>query len=161
MEPVYVICVDDQREVLTAVSRDLSGLPAWALLEECESAAECLELLDELDAAGERIGVVISDHVMPGESGVELLKQIQQDGRFASSRKVLLTGLATQQDTIEAINQAQINHYLEKPWQTEQLLAVIRKLLTEYLFDQGLATQQLLPDLDQDIARQRLTQSLV
>ncbi|MCG6272075.1 response regulator, partial [Vibrio vulnificus] len=76
MEKLNLICVDDQREVLNAVVQDLDGLADWLNIEECESGHEALELIDELDADGEFIAVVISDHVMPGMTGVELLRTL-------------------------------------------------------------------------------------
>lgn len=56
-------------------------------VEDCESADEALELMDDLDAEGEFIALVISDHVMPGKTGVELLTEISQDARFVHTKK--------------------------------------------------------------------------
>ncbi|BCK14020.1 Hydrogenase transcriptional regulatory protein hupR1 [Vibrio cholerae] len=92
MEKLNIICVDDQREVLSAVLQDLEPLSRWINIEDCESADEALELMDDLDAQGEWVAVVISDHVMPGKSGVELLSEISADPRFIHTKKVLLTG---------------------------------------------------------------------
>ncbi|SJZ89112.1 response regulator [Photobacterium toruni] len=138
MEKITIICVDDQREVLSAVLKDLAEFEPSFLLEDCESADEALALMDELDAEGEFIGVIISDHVMPGKSGVELLTTVANDSRFIHTKKVLLTGQATHQDTIAAINQARIESYFEKPWDTEVLISCVRVLVTEYIFDMGL-----------------------
>ncbi|MCA2491719.1 MULTISPECIES: response regulator, partial [Vibrio] len=99
MEKLNLICVDDQREVLSAVLQDLEPLNKWLNIEDCESADEVLELMDELDADGEMIALIISDHVMPGKTGVELLTEISKDSRFVRTRKVLLTGQATHTDT--------------------------------------------------------------
>ena len=95
MEKINVICVDDQREVLSAVVQDLTPLEDWLEIEDCESAEEALELIDDLDAKGEHIALIISDHVMPGKSGVELLTELSEDRRFTHTKKVLLTGQAT------------------------------------------------------------------
>ena len=156
MDRLFLICVDDQREVLSTVVRDLEALSPLVTVEECESAAECRELMDEIDSDGDRVALVISDHVMPGENGVSLLQSIAEDGRFIHTRKVLLTGLATQQDTINAVNNARIDHYFDKPWQEEDLVKVARALVTEYLFDSGLDTSSRLALLDQETARRRL-----
>lgn len=149
MDKLYIICVDDQREVLSAVMKDLQPLSQYFLLEECESAEECEELLDELDSSGAHVALVISDHIMPGRSGVELLTQLAGDSRFAATRKVLLTGQATHRDTIEAVNAARIDHYFEKPWDPDELLAVSRRLLTEYALGQRLDYEPYAAALDQ------------
>ncbi|MGU3806880.1 response regulator [Vibrio diabolicus] len=156
MEKLNVICVDDQREVLSAVLQDLEPLNQWLNIEDCESAGEVLELMDELDAEGEMIALIISDHVMPGKTGVELLTEVSQDSRFVRTRKVLLTGQATHADTINAINSAGIDRYFEKPWQASQLIECVRNLVTQYIFDMGLDYTQYHEHLDQRVVFERL-----
>ncbi len=156
MEKLNVICVDDQREVLSAVLQDLEPLHQWLNIEDCESAGEVLELMDELDAEGEMIALIISDHVMPGKTGVELLTEVSQDSRFVRTRKVLLTGQATHTDTINAINSAGIDRYFEKPWKASQLIECVRNLVTQYIFDMGLDYTQYHEHLDQSVVFERL-----
>ncbi|EGU40080.1 putative chemotaxis protein CheY [Vibrio ichthyoenteri ATCC 700023] len=156
MDKLNVICVDDQREVLSAVLQDLEPLTAWLNIEDCESADEVLELMDELDADGEYIALIVSDHVMPGKTGVELLSEVNRDRRFANTKKILLTGQATHTDTINAINAAGINQYFEKPWQADVLVNAIKRLVTEYIFDTGLDYTELHSHLDQQVVLERL-----
>ncbi|CAM4404484.1 response regulator [Vibrio astriarenae] len=148
MESLYVICVDDQREVLSAVVADMAALSDWLTIEDCESADEAFDLMEELDAEGQHIAVVISDHVMPDKTGVELLKEIHLDGRFTQTKKVLLTGQATHSDTIEAINDAGVEHYFEKPWDAEKLVNTVRVLATKFVFDSKLDHLPLVEHLD-------------
>ena len=156
MEPINIVCVDDQSEVLDSVMRDLKPLTKHFKLEECESVEECWALLDEIDSNGEHLALVVSDHVMPGEDGVSFLTELSTDTRFAHTRKILLTGLATQADTIRAINAARIDHYFEKPWDATELVASCRQLVTEYILDEGLDYQDILQDLDQQTLYRRL-----
>ncbi len=156
MEKLNLICVDDQREVLSAVVQDLEVLGRWLNIEECESADEALELMDEIDAEGDFVAVVVSDHVMPQKTGVELLAEISEDSRFLYSKKVLLTGQATHSDTIDAINSARIESYFEKPWNAEKLVATVRALATEFVFDKGLDYEQYHGELDQQVMLSRL-----
>lgn len=148
MEKLVVICVDDQPEVLNAVARDLAPLASHCEIEECQSAAECLELMDEMDAEGRHLALLISDHVMPKKTGVELLTEIKQDSRFEKTHKFLLTGLATHQDTIQAINEAGIEQYFEKAWDPDKLLESCKKALTHYVFEAGLDYQEFQPVLN-------------
>ncbi len=156
MEKLNIICVDDQREVLSAVLQDLERLNIWLNIEDCESAIEALDLMDELDANGEFVALVISDHVMPEKTGVELLTEISADSRFLYTKKVLLTGQATHSDTINAINSAGINRYFEKPWGTSELVECVRTLVTEFIFDKGLDYSEWQNHLDQTVVLNRL-----
>ncbi len=156
MEKLNLICVDDQREVLSAVLQDLTPLSSWLNIEDCESADEALDLMEEFDAEGEHIALIISDHVMPGKTGVELLTEVSQDDRFSMTKKILLTGQATHQDTITAINLARIESYFEKPWSAEVLCERARTLITEYIFDKGLDYSDYQGELDQNVVLARL-----
>ncbi|AYV22670.1 MULTISPECIES: response regulator [Vibrio] len=156
MEKLNVICVDDQREVLSAVIQDLEPLANWLNIEDCESGEEVLDLMEDLDADGECVAVIVSDHVMPGMTGVELLTEVSRDSRFKETKKVLLTGQATHSDTITAINTAGVSHYFEKPWNAEELIACVRSLVTSYIFDKGFDYQPYHEELDQTIVFERL-----
>ncbi len=142
MEKLFIICVDDQRDVLHSVARDVQTFSDWAIIEECESAAEAADLLEDLATSGKAVALIICDHIMPGTNGVDFLTELATDNRFPHLKKILLTGQATQKDTIEAINNARIDYYLEKPWDTEKLQREVRALLSAYLFDTGLFTME-------------------
>jgi two-component system chemotaxis response regulator CheY len=148
MEKINIICVDDEREVLDSVIRDLDYFSDMFNIEECESAFECLDLLEELDAEQEYVAVIISDHVMPEKSGVELLTEIALDNRFLGTKKLLLTGLATQADTIKAINAAKLDHFLEKVWDPQELLQTVKELVTEYIIEKGIDYEDYMEKLD-------------
>ena len=148
MEKLYIICIEDQREVLNTISEQLEAFEDYCVVEECESADEAHELVEEIDAKGDFIAVVISDHVMPGQSGVDFLIELNTDGRFNSTKKILLTGQATHIDTINAINQAGINNYVEKPWQEKDLTSKVSTLLTEFIVEQGINYEEFSPVLD-------------
>ncbi|AVH33002.1 response regulator [Vibrio fluvialis] len=156
MEKLNIICVDDQREVLSAVLQDLEPLATWLNIEDCESAYEVLDLMDDLDAQGEHIALIISDHVMPGKTGVDLLTEVAEDSRFKGTKKVLLTGQATHTDTINAINAAGIDRYFEKPWNAKTLVECVRSLVTEYVFERGMDYTEWHDHLDQKIVLARL-----
>ncbi|WP_413699123.1 response regulator [Psychromonas sp. KJ10-10] len=148
MEKINIICVDDEREVLDSVVRDLEYFSDLFNIEECESAIECLDLLEEFDANQEYVALLISDHVMPEKSGVELLTEVELDKRFLGIKKLLLTGLATQADTIRAINDAKLDNFLEKVWDPQELVQTVKELLTEYIVERGIDYQEYIEKLD-------------
>lgn len=143
MSKPKIISVDDQREVLAALEKDLQGLSAFFDLFFCESAEEAREVIEEIDAEGGYIPLVICDHIMPGMNGIDFLIDLNRDDRFKKIRKMLLTGLATHRDTIDAINEADVDFYVEKPWEKEKLLDAIKKLVTRYVVDVGMDYSEL------------------
>lgn len=155
MEKLYIICVDDQREVVNSVVRDVSVFGDWAVVEECESAEEADALINELHLDGKPVALIVCDHIMPGQNGVDFLARLARDKRFPYLKKILLTGQATQKDTIDAINSAKIDNYFEKPWQPGPLQATCRQLLSEYLFDTGLYSRKYQAYVDPAVLAER------
>ncbi len=127
----YALCVDDDQVVLNQLESQLRDhFESFCEFEYAENAEETLRIYHELVAQGERIWLVISDQVMPGMPGDELLATIHKhDPRIM---KVLLTGQAGLDDTIRAINHASLNYYIEKPWSQNDLLLILDKLKSQY-----------------------------
>ena len=72
---------------------------------------------------------------MPGDTGVEFLVELYRDPYTATCRKVLLTGQAGLEAMVRAVNFAKLDYYIGKPWNQDELVAVVRKLLGEYIRD--------------------------
>ena len=156
MGNISIIVVEDQREVLHAISRDLTVLEDFLSVEECESAVEAFELVSSIEAAGDFVALIISDHVMPGQRGVDFLAGIQRDERFKGTKKILLTGLATHGDTINAINKAAIDCYISKPWKSNELLDIVKSLVTTYILEKGIPYERHLPWMDKEVLFEKL-----
>jgi len=150
MDKLYIICVDDQREVLNTLSEDLEMFERLLNIEECESADEAWEVMESIDAAGNHVALLITDQVMPKKSGVDLLKKLRSDSRFDDTRTILLTGQATHKDTIEAINTAHLDNYIEKPWTRSALHETVKVLITKFLHRKGIDYQKYTPVIDQE-----------
>lgn len=156
MDKIYIICVDDQPEVLNSVLEDIGSLEEKFFIEGCESAEEAEELMQEIDAKGNLVGLVISDHVMPNKNGVEFLTEVKESDMYPNLKKILLTGLATHEDTIRAINKAEIDYYFAKPWVKHDLLLKVKHLLTAFILDTGLDYQDYMIYMDQQLLYRRL-----
>lgn len=128
-----LLCIDDEREVLDALLRDLRPLAAAFRLEGADSADDARPMVQDILAEGGQIALVFADHLMPGTTGVEFLIELHHQPATAATRKVLVTAQAGHQDTIQAINEAELDHYISKPWKPEELLAVARRQLVDYL----------------------------
>ncbi len=137
MDKIYILCVDDESDVLRSVTRDLAELEDAFPIETAASADEADRQIDRVFERGDRVGLVLCDHVMPGRNGVDFLIELRKRPELELTRKVLFTGQAGHEDTVQAINRAGITHYVAKPWKREDLLAVARDELTDYVIDAG------------------------
>lgn len=136
MTELAILVVEDEPEVRDALVRDLAPFAARFRVEAAESAEDALALLEELDAERVELALVLADHLLPGASGVDLLVRLNGDERFAAARKVLVTGQAGLSDTIRAVNDADLDHYVAKPWAVDALHGTVRHQLTDYVLDE-------------------------
>ncbi len=115
-----VLFVDDEPNFTSAVKRALHHEPYKILT--ANSAAEALRLLSEVP-----VDVVVSDERMPGMSGSEFLALVRE--RHPHTTRIMLTGYATVEAAIRAINEGEIYRFLTKPCQTQDLSQIIRQAL--------------------------------
>lgn len=132
---IYILVVEDEPEVLDAIVRDISDFETLFPIEMADTAEEAREIIQEILSQDDRIGLILCDHVLPGDNGVELLVELQHKEETRSARKVLITGQAGLQETVRAVNEADLKHYIAKPWDKEELVGIVRELLTSYVLD--------------------------
>ncbi len=136
MNRVTILCVEDEPEVRDALVRDLDAFAAVFRIEAAEDAEDALTVVQECAAARDPIGLILCDHMLPGKLGADLLVELKDKPETAPARKVLVTGQAGLEDTIKAVNNADLDHYIAKPWTREALHDVVRKYLTDYVIDE-------------------------
>ena len=102
--------------------------------------------------------LVLTDLMMPGMSGLELLQQIRQDNRFSSIPVVLLTAKVDDETRIEGVEQG-ADAYLGKPFNDRELLAEVRNLLALKANEQKV--KELNQYLTESVLRRFLPASLV
>ncbi|MCP9291397.1 response regulator [Gracilimonas sediminicola] len=132
-EKIYILIVEDELEVMDALIKDLEKFEEFFPVEAANNADEARDVIDYILDHGHKVGLILCDHVLPGQNGVDLLIELQQLPEAAKSRKVLVTGQAGHEDTILAINKADLDHYIAKPWTKEQLEEVVLAELTDYV----------------------------
>jgi thioredoxin reductase (NADPH) len=133
MPPPIILTVDDDPEVSRSLARDLRQKYGEDYrIRRAESGPEALEALKELKLRDEKVALLLADHRMPGMTGVEFLEQSRQI--YPKSRRVLLTAYADTDAAIAAINQADVQYYLLKPWDPprEKLYPVLTDLLEDW-----------------------------
>jgi CheY-like chemotaxis protein len=130
MSKPVILCVDDERMVLHSLRTQLSA--AFGnnyLYEGAENADEALELLQELDEEDISIILIISDWLMPGIKGDELLIRVHE--KFPKVIKILLTGQADEVAINRAKKEANLHCCLFKPWSEAELLETIKSGLAQ------------------------------
>ena len=133
MAKPVLLTVDDDREVLRAIERDLRRNYAsdYRVLR-AESGPAAMEIVRELKVRNNPVALFLVDQRMPGLSGVEFLQQAVE--LYPDAKRVLLTAYADTDAAIAAINEAGVNHYLLKPWDPpeENLYPVLDDLLEDW-----------------------------
>ena len=73
------------------------------------------------------VAVIISDQRMPLMSGVEFLSVTA--AKYPDIIRIILTGYTDVEDLVEAINSGKVFKYVTKPWNADELKAVVRQAM--------------------------------
>ena len=131
-----ILTVDDDREVLQAITRDVRhGFGERFRVIRAESGDRALDVLRQLKLANESVALLLVDQRMPGITGTELLAEAM--ALFPDAKKALLTAYADTDAAITAINKIHLDHYLVKPWDPpeQRLFPVLDDLLGDWSAD--------------------------
>ena len=123
-EKLRILCVDDEPLILRALERELRREPY-----EVVTASGGSDAIAAIKAAP--TAVVVSDEHMPGLGGVALLQWVKESS--PRTIRILLTQHFDDPNvTIPAINCAACFWFLRKPWDAEELRAVLREACERY-----------------------------
>ncbi len=132
-----ILCIDDEILVLNSL-RDvlIQVFGSEYVVEIATSGEEALEVISDLVKDQVEIPLIISDQLMPGIKGDELLARIH--AVYPKTLKVMLTGQATPESIGNAINKANLFRYIAKPWNDTLLLQIVKEALHSYFQDKDL-----------------------
>ncbi len=116
-----LLLVDDESLVTEGLRRAFHCEPYRVLT--AASATEALEII-----ANEHADVIISDEQMPGMSGSALLSLVRR--RLPHAIRIILSGQATLEGAVRAINEGEVHRFLVKPCNPTDLLHTVRQALT-------------------------------
>jgi CheY-like chemotaxis protein len=126
MSQNVILCVDDEKVILDSLERQLEdAFGDDYLYEFAENAEDALELIEELNEEGVNIVAVISDWLMPGLKGDELL--IQVHNKLPDIIKILLSGQADETAIERAKQYACLHRCIYKPWNETELVETIKQ----------------------------------
>jgi two-component system response regulator HupR/HoxA len=118
VDETTILIVDDEPRVLDALEAILAA--EFRVLR----AGHGEEALARL-AAEPEVAVIVTDHRMPGMTGVELLRRSQE--LTPDAIRIVLTAYTDVDNLMEAINTGRIYHFVPKPWDPNELLLVVRR----------------------------------
>lgn len=134
MAKPVILTVDDDPEVLQAVSRDLRHQYGDRFrIVRADSGIAALDVVQQLKLRNEPLALFLVDQRMPQMGGVEFLERAK--GIFPDAKRTLLTAYADTDAAIKSINSAKLDYYLLKPWNPpeERLYPVLNDLLDDWL----------------------------
>ncbi len=127
-QPLSILCVDDEDNILKALNRLFRREPFRVLT--ANSGEEGLEILRSTN----NIGLILSDQRMPGMNGTTFLQSAT--ALAPDTPRLILTGYADVHAAIEAINQGRACRFLTKPWDDDEVRQAVRDELRRYLMVQ-------------------------
>jgi CheY-like chemotaxis protein len=122
-DPPRLLVVDDEDAILETMS--------FTFMDDYEvittnDARRGLEILAEQPP----IAVVLTDQRMPHMTGVEFLREVYE--QHPDTVRIMLTGFADSDATIQAINDGHIYAYLDKPWEPAELKQTVKNAANHY-----------------------------
>lgn len=129
-----VVLVDDEEMVLKSLN-SLLDLETEYNVKTFTSVGKALEFIQKNE-----IDLVISDYLMPEMDGISFLAKVKE--HRPEVPRIILTGYADKENAIKAINDVGLFQYIEKPWDNDDLLIIVRN---------GLERQKLMKKLQEKI----------
>ena len=118
-----VLLVDDDEMLLAGLKRQLRNK---FRVETAISGEVAVKMVEENGP----YAVVVSDYMMPGMNGIELLSQVKQTN--PDTIRMMLTGSADMTTAIKAVNEGSIYKFHPKPCSAETLSEAIQSGINEY-----------------------------
>ena len=118
-----ILIVDDEPHVISALMRGLDE--EGYLITGAPSGKEALRLM-----AQQRYHVVISDEKMPGMDGAEFLGLVKEF--HPETVRIMLTGHASIEATMRAVNSGEIYRFFTKPWNETEIKLALRSAVEKY-----------------------------
>jgi len=133
MSKANILIVDDQQEILNSMRR---------IFQREHNVYTALNGPDGLEILQQnQITVILSDQRMPEMDGVTFLKKTL-DVQPAAIR-IMVTGYADIEASINAVNDAQIYQYISKPFEPDELKLIVKGAVERYnLAEQNKTMQQ-------------------
>ena len=112
-----VLVVDDDRELLALIIKNLTGLSKKYEYIECVSGKNAIEMIRSRD-----IDMLVTDIYMPDVNGFDLLMEIKK--HHPEVKVIMMTGYSTPELHTQAFQNGSVG-YIEKPFEPKELFSLI------------------------------------
>ena len=112
----------EDNDAVRRIAREFLKLKGYAIIEACE-ASEAIQIMENRE---ERIDLVITDVLMPGMKGRELVERLTE---LRSDFKVLFMSAYTEDAAINIGVLSPGTEFIEKPFSPDDLTAKVRQVL--------------------------------
>jgi DNA-binding NtrC family response regulator len=120
-----ILCVDDEVIILLSLMQELRmAFGPRFVYEQAMSAEGAFRIMDELQAEGVRVVLIITDWLMPGMKGDEFLEIASR--RYPHIKAVMITGQADEQAITRVRGISSVLSVLKKPWDAAELAGLVR-----------------------------------
>jgi YesN/AraC family two-component response regulator len=120
-----IICVDDEKSILSGLEQQIfREFNSQFIVELAQSGEEAIGIINELIENNVAIPLIITDQMMPGLKGNELVSIISE--KLPETKCIMLSGYVNSDDLKGAINKNLIS-CMAKPWKHEELMNLIRQ----------------------------------
>ncbi len=135
LHQVRVMVVDDSATAADALVEMLSSFGITAT--SADSGELALDMLARAVEAGDPYHVVLMDFMMPGWDGIETIRRIRDDARFAAPPSILMVSACTREEVAKKDALVQPEGFLSKPVGPSLLYHSLLQVLRPDLVEQG------------------------
>jgi len=136
-----IICVDDERIILESLRNEIRTIFKGMLqIEIAESGEEAIELIKEFKSKKIDVPIIISDYIMPNMTGDIFL--IEAMKLLPDSKRIMLTGQASNEGVGNAMINAKLYRFLTKPWDGNDLELTLTEAFKSYYKEKSIIIQE-------------------
>ena len=119
-----IVCVDDEKSILSGLEQQLRReFSDGFYLEFAQSGDEAISLVKDLRESNIEIPILITDQMMPGMKGSELIEQLESI--CPETKCVMLTGYADSED-MRSLKSRNLLKCFNKPWDNKDFIEFIK-----------------------------------
>ncbi|MBN1766114.1 MAG: response regulator [Sedimentisphaerales bacterium] len=123
-EPPRILLVDDDDNFLESINRILRRKISTAKIRSAVDGVSACTLLGSFAPH-----IMIMDIMMPAMDGVEVIKHIMKNAKYAHLKIIIVTGLDKNNKRVKFIRDVGISEVFYKPFEVDELVATVKRMV--------------------------------